>query len=113
MVAIGPFSPIELQLSPPSSAGTSPNPGLMPTRPHAAAGTRIEPRPSLPCASGTRAAATAAALPPDDPPQVRDRSQGLRAIPNPPSVNAQIASSGIRVTPTTTAPAARSRATTR
>jgi hypothetical protein len=43
VVAIGPFSPIELQLSPPSSAGTRPNPGLWPTRPHAAAGIRSSP----------------------------------------------------------------------
>ena len=42
--------------------------GLSPTRPHSLAGTRIEPPPSLACATGTIPAATAAADPPDEPP---------------------------------------------
>ena len=35
---------------------------------HAEAGIRMEPPPSLACASGTMPEATAAAAPPDDPP---------------------------------------------
>jgi hypothetical protein len=66
----------------------------------------------LPCAIGTIAAATAAALPPDDPPGVRAVSHGLRATPNALSDVAQMHSSGTRVMPTTIAPAARSRRTT-
>ena len=60
---------------------TSPIVGFIPTRPHAAAGIRIEPPPSEPVAHGTRPAATAAAEPPEDPPGVRVKSQGLRVIP--------------------------------
>ena len=45
-------------------------------------GIRIEPAPSLPSASGTRPAASAAALPPLEPPGVLDGSHGLRVIPN-------------------------------
>ena len=54
---------------------------LSPVRPHKAAGWRIEPPVSVPVASGTRRAATAAAEPPDDPPRVRVKSQGLRVLP--------------------------------
>ena len=43
---------------------------------------RIEPPPSLPCATGTMPAATAAAAPPEEPPGVRSRSHGLRVGPN-------------------------------
>ena len=42
--------------------------GLSPTMPHMRAGKRIEPPMSLPCATGTSPAATAAAEPPLDPP---------------------------------------------
>ena len=42
--------------------------GLRPTSPQQAAGMRIEPPPSLPWASGTIPAATAAAEPPEEPP---------------------------------------------
>jgi hypothetical protein len=38
----------------------------------------MEPPPSLPCAKGTRPAATAAPAPPLDPPADRDRSHGVR-----------------------------------
>lgn len=87
VVVSGPFSARPPQLSAPIWAGTTSGPGLMVNRPHAAAGMRSEPSPSFPSATGTSAAATAAALPPDDPPGVRRRSQGLRAIPKPLSVN--------------------------
>ncbi|MGC0430192.1 hypothetical protein RKD32_006547 [Streptomyces sp. SAI-195] len=72
---------------------------------------RNEPIPSLPSARGTIPAATAAALPPEEPPAERAGSHGLRAVPSTPSVVPNTHSSGTFVTPTTTAPAARSRAT--
>lgn len=55
--------------------------------------------------------ATAAALPPDEPPAVRVVSQGLREVPWTPSVVPKMHNSGTFVSPTTTAPAARNRAT--
>src|SRR5437016_2777029 len=61
---------------------TRPRLALTPTRPQHDAGIRIEPPPSLPLASETIPAATAAALPPDDPPGVRDGSYGFRVGPN-------------------------------
>jgi hypothetical protein len=66
----------------------------------------------LPWAIGTSPAATAAAEPPEEPPGVRDRSHGLRT--GPPwrgSVVGRIPNSGIRVVPSTTNPASRSRRT--
>ncbi|KDU93173.1 hypothetical protein DV36_03785 [Amycolatopsis mediterranei] len=64
VVARGPCTDMPNQ--PPSASRSAP--GFSPTRPHIAAGRRTEPMPSVPWASGTRPAATAAALPPDDPP---------------------------------------------
>src|SRR5437660_10890024 len=58
--------------------GTRPNDGFKPNTPHSAAGIRIEPAPSDPCASGPIPAATAAAAPPLEPPAVRSRFHGLR-----------------------------------
>ena len=73
---------------------------------------RIEPPPSLPWAIGTRPAATAAAAPPDEPPGVRERSQGLRVAPVwRGSVVGRIPNSGMFVIPTITKPASRSRRT--
>src|SRR2546427_13100580 len=60
---------------------TRPRLGLSPTRPQQEAGILIEPPPSLPCAIGIIPAATAHALPPDEPPGVRDVSHGLRLGP--------------------------------
>src|SRR3954447_6899419 len=58
-------------------------------------------------------AATAAALPPLEPPGTRDGSHGLRVGPNAEfSVEEPIANSSRFVLPTTTAPAARRRSTT-
>jgi len=54
----------------------------MPTIPHSAAGWRIEPPVSVPSAHGASPAATAAALPPEEPPGTRSRSHGLRTTPN-------------------------------
>ena len=112
VVARGPFSAMPYQSLGPSWAGTRPLPGLSPTRPQLAAGMRIEPIPSAACATGTTPEATAAAEPPDDPPAVRSASHGLRVMPEAQSVAPKTHSSGTRVMPTTTAPAARSRATT-
>ena len=68
--------------------------------------------PSEAVAAGQSPAATAAALPPLEPPGLRSVSQGLRVIPKAgPSVSPMIASSGRLVLPITTAPAARSRRT--
>ena len=62
-------------------------------------------------AIGAIAAATAAALPPDEPPAVRCRFEGLRVTPNALSVVPQMQNSGTRVMPTTIAPADRNRLT--
>ncbi len=84
VVARGPLSERPNQ---PPDPGSRPGPGLMPKRPHAAAGMRTEPSPSVPWASGAIPAATHAAAPPEDPPAVRDTSHGLRVIPYALSVN--------------------------
>ena len=55
--------------------------GLMPTRCVHAAGIRTLPAPSEPIAAVTSPAATAAALPPDDPPGVCLRDHGLKVWP--------------------------------
>jgi hypothetical protein len=59
---------------------TRPRVGLRATSPHSAAGMRRDPPPSLPWASGTRPAATAAADPLLDPPVAWSVFQGLRGI---------------------------------
>ena len=70
---------------------------------------RIEPPPSPACANGTIPDATAAALPPLDPPGERVTSHGLRAAPYAcDSVVGRSPSSGVLVLPTITHPAARS-----
>src|SRR5580704_2962913 len=85
----------------------------MPTVPVNEAGWRIEPPVSLPRAQGTSLAATAAALPPDEPPGVRVVSQGLSAGPKALfSVDEPIANSSMFVLPITTASAARRRSMT-
>src|SRR3954454_11871507 len=63
------------------NCGTRPNDGFNPKMPQNAAGMRIEPAPSLPCASGPRPAATPGTAPPLDPPGVFVRSQGLKEGP--------------------------------
>ena len=106
-----PFTDIRFQCSG-GSSGTLPRWGLRPKRPLNAAGIRIEPPPSEACAAPTRPAATAAALPPLEPPVVRSVSHGLRVIPVVfDSVKPQIASSGSVVFARITAPAPRSRLT--
>src|SRR5687768_10880821 len=84
--------------------------GFMPTRPANAAGIRVEPPPSLAVPQGMRPAATAAAVPPDEPPGVRSRSHGLRVIPHAlVFVKLSVPNSGAAVLPIGTAPAARRR----
>src|SRR6476659_2656730 len=56
--------------------------GLSPNTPDAEAGMRIEPPPSLACARGRMRAATAAAAPPEDPPEECARLHGFRVGPN-------------------------------
>ena len=108
VLAIGP-----LTVNKPLPGGNGPPLGIrpcevfMPVNPHNAAGIRIEPPPSDPVASGTRPAASAAAVPPDDPPGVWARLQGLRVIPKGTlSVLPRCPNSGVFVFPTTTQPAA-------
>ena len=97
-------------MAPPS--GTRPSEGFIPESPQAADGMRIEPPPSEPVASGTIPAASAAAVPPEEPPGVWSRFHGLRVTPNVAfAVLGAQANSGRFVLPTTTHPAARNRAT--
>src|SRR6478735_10895326 len=92
---------------------TRPRCGFRPKSPQLALGIRIEPPPSPPMPTGTIPDETAAAVPPLEPPGVRVRSHGLRVLPRETdSVKGNAPNSGIVVLPTTTAPAARSRATT-
>lgn len=71
---------------------------------------RLEPPASVPIASGTRPAATAAAGPPDEPPGVNFGSSGCRVGPYSGEVVTPLqANSDVAPMPTTTAPALRSR----
>ncbi len=86
---------------------TRPRVGLRPTRPHSLAGMRIEPPPSLACATATMRAATAAADPPLEPPVERVTSHGLREGPKACGSVVMIRpSSGVLVLPRQTKPAA-------
>src|SRR3954471_14933905 len=92
---------------------TRPQVGLMPTVAVSDAGWRIDPPVSVPSAPGTSRGETAAALPPDDPPGVRERSHGFRLGPYALfSVDEPIANSSMLSLPVMTAPAARSLRTT-
>ena len=67
----------------------------------------MEPPPSVPWAAGTMPAATAAAAPPLEPPELRSRFQGLRVGPfTTGSVAALRPNSGVFVRPRMTSPAA-------
>ena len=78
----------------------------MPTIPHRLAGCRIEPPVSVPIAQGAVPAATAAALPPDEPPGTRVRSHGFWTGPKPEfSFDDPIANSSWFVLPSTWMPA--------
>ena len=62
-------------------AGTRPKLGFKPKLPQNAAGMRTLPAPSVPTESGPMPAATAAAVPPDEPPGVFAGFHGLRVMP--------------------------------
>ena len=79
--------------------------------PQYAAGIRIEPPVSVPSASAQAPAATSAAEPPEDPPEVRAGSRGLRVSPTCGCAK-PAAYSRHWLVAKTSAPAARSRATT-
>ena len=92
--------------------GTRPGQGLSPTSPLKAAGIRMEPPRSVPMPTGANPAATAAALPPLDPPGVTLRSHGLRVCPNSKfEVLMSAANSGVFDLPRMTAPASTSLST--
>jgi len=85
-----------------------PRVGFSPTRPQQLEGTRIEPPPSLPCATATMPAATAAVEPPLEPPVVMSVFQGFRLGPKcAGSVVGSNANSGVFVLPTIMKPAFR------
>ena len=87
--------------------------GFNPKRPQHDAGIRIEPPPSVACATGTMPAATAAAEPPLEPPGERSSRHGLRVTPyRCDSVEGDSPNSGEFVLPKITSPARRNRATT-
>jgi len=93
--------------------GIRPWVGLKPTTPQNDAGIRTLPPPSVPTEQGPRPAATAAALPPEEPPAVLVGSAGLRVMPHRAlSVTAFQAISGVVVLPRNTIPSSRSRAAT-
>ena len=80
--------------------------GLSPTTPQSAAGCRMEPPVSEPSEAMTSPAARAAALPPEEPPGTRVRSQGLAVGPKAEfSVEEPMANSSQFSRPQTTAPA--------
>src|SRR5688500_12591945 len=102
--------PMTSPASGPSDA--RPRLGFKPTRPQHDAGMRIEPPPSLACATGTRPAATAAAEPPLDPPVEWPAFHGLRVGPHATgSVVGTMPSSLQLVLPVMMKPALRSRVT--
>ncbi len=80
--------------------------GLRPTSPQQAAGMRMDPPPSLACATGTMPDATAAADPPDEPPVEWLVFHGLRDGPNRRgSVVGRMPNSGVLVLPQMAKPA--------
>lgn len=91
-----------------SGDGSRPFVAFRPITPHQAAGIRTEPAPSLPVASGTSPAATAAADPAEDPPGVRSARHGLTVRPYAPTpqVCHGVPGPGTAVAPTGTQPAA-------
>src|SRR5690348_4365158 len=83
-----------------SRVGTRPMDGLMPTAPHNDAGTRIEPPPSDPQATGPTPETTAAAAPPDEPPEACPGRHGVLVDPvNMLSVTPRSPNSGVVVLP--------------
>src|ERR1700759_4851594 len=84
--------------------------GFMPNRPQADAGMRMEPPPSLACATGSTRAATAADAPPDEPPEECARFQGFFVGPcKRGSVVGNSPISGLALLPKIVSPASRQR----
>src|SRR5258705_13826798 len=84
--------------------------GFNPNTPDAEAGIRIEPPPSLACARGRMRAATAAAAPPEDPPDECARFHGFRVGPcRRDSVVGINPNSGLELFPKIATPASRKR----
>ena len=81
VVAIGPIVSTDHDNGTIPRVGTSPVEGRRPVTPQNADGIRIEPAVSVPSVAGTRPAATAAPLPPLEPPQTRSSAHGLHARP--------------------------------
>ena len=101
-------------MSPVPLSGTSPGVGRSPTTLLNDAGLRMLPPWSEPSAMGISPAASAAPAPPLLPPAERSGAHGLRVAPNTSlKVCEPTPNSGVLVLPTTIAPAARRRATTR
>src|ERR1700688_1430454 len=100
-----------LQASPRSGpSGLRARVGFNPNTPDAEAGIRIEPPPSLACATGTRRAATAAPAPPEEPPEECARFHGFRVGPNNrDSVVGSNPNSGLELFPKIASPASRKR----
>ncbi len=112
--AIGPSTPSVSHGRSAGQRGTRPGEGRDPTTLQNDAGLRSEPPRSLPSASGTSPAASAAAAPPLLPPQVLARSYGLQVAPKTAlKVCDPAPNSGVLVLPMTMAPAARRRSTSR
>src|SRR5712671_7287744 len=84
--------------------------GFNPNTPDADAGIRIEPPPSLACATGRMRAATAAPAPPDEPPEECARFHGFRVGPNSrDSVVGSNPNSGLELLPKMVTPVSRKR----
>src|SRR5260370_3132521 len=84
--------------------------GFIPNTPQAEAGIRIEPPPSLACATGRMRAAPPAAAPPDQPPEERARFQGIPVGPcRRDSVVGIRPNSGLELFPKMATPVARKR----
>src|SRR4029453_8540632 len=89
-----------------------PGEGGKPHTPHIAAGMRSEPPVSEPVQTGSISVASATAEPPDEPPGLSSGAKGLPVAPHTTlRLFAPAPNSGTLVLPTTTAPAARTRAT--
>jgi hypothetical protein len=85
---------------------------LIPTSPWNAAGTRPDPAVSVPSATSTMPSATATAEPLDDPPEIRSGAVACRTAPWGLRVPTRPVANWSRfVVPSTSAPAARRRAT--
>src|SRR5688572_19753516 len=97
----GPKVPSECQRCGYGAVETLPRDGLSPYRPQQEDGIRIDPPPSPAIPAATMPEATAAAVPPLEPPVERSVSQGLRVMPVvSDSVNGHWPNSGMQVLPT-------------